>query len=315
MILLYENIKNRPSEILSLTGLTKAGFDSLLPLFEKAEEEYLRETYIKGKERERAPGGGRKPKLGTAAQRLFFILFYLKTYPLQQVIAVLFGMSLSQTNTWIHRLSEVLKRALGGGSYLPERDPSASEDALKKCPGLSFVIDGTDRRIQRPKDPEKQIIFYSGRKKSHAVKNIVIADAVSKKVIFLSRTCEGKKHDRKICDEENPAFPEGSTVFKDTGFQGYEPGNTVCYQPEKKPRGKELPAEDKIFNRMISGVRVIAEHVISGVKRLRIVKDVLRNTKDGFGDLVMEIACGLHNLRVTFRVPKHPKKDPEPLWH
>jgi len=54
------------------------------------------------------------------------------------------------------------------------------------------------------------------------------------------------------------------------------------YQPEKKPRRKELPAEDKIFNRMISGVRVIAEHVIYGVKRLRIVKDVLRNTKEGF---------------------------------
>jgi hypothetical protein len=313
MILLYENIKNRPSEILSLTGLTKAEFDSLLPLFEKAEEDCLRERYIKGKER--APGGGRRPKLRTAGDRLFFILFYLKTYPLQQVAAVLFGMSLSQTNTWIHRLSEVLKKALGGGSYLPGRDPAASEEALRKCPGLSFVIDGTERRIQRPGDPEKQIIFYSGRKKTHAVKNIVIADAVSRKVIYLSRTYEGKKHDRKICGGENPAFPDGSTVFKDTGFQGYEPGNTVCHQPEKKPRGKELPAEDKIFNRMISGVRVIAEHVISGVKRLRIVKDVLRNTKEGFADLVMEIACGLHNLRVTFRTPKHPKKGPEPVWH
>jgi len=315
MILLYENIKNRPSVILSLTGLTKVEFDSLLPLFEKAEEEYVRETYINSKERERAPGGGRKPKLRTAGDRLFFILFYLKTYPLQQVIAAVFGMSLSQADIWIHRLPAVLKTALRDGAYLPERDPAASEEALKKCPGLSFVIDGTERRIQRPGDPEKQIIFYSGRKKTHAVKNIVIADAVSKKVIFLSRTCGGKKHDRKICGEENPAFPGGSTVFKDTGFQGYEPGNTVCYQPEKKPRGKELPAEDKIFNRMISGVRVIAEHVISGVKRLRIVKDVLRNTKDGFCDPVMEIACGLHNLRVTFRTPKHPKKGPDPLWH
>jgi hypothetical protein len=315
MILLYENVKNRPSGILSLTGLTKPEFESLLPLFEKAEEEYVGETYINGKERERAPGGGRRPKLRTAGDRLFFILFYLKTCPLQQVAAVLFGMSLSQTDTWIHRLSEVLKKAPGRGSYLPERDPAASEEALKKCPGLSFVIDGTERKIQRPKDPEKQIIFYSGRKKNHAVKNIVISDACSKKIIYLSGTYEGKKHDKKICDEENPAFPEGSTVFKDTGFQGYEPENAACHQPEKKPRGKELPAEDKIFNKMISGVRVIAEHVISGVKRLRIVRDVLRNTKEGFADPVMEIACGLHNLRVTFRVPKYPKKGPEPIWH
>jgi hypothetical protein len=316
MILLYENVKNRPSEILSLTGLTKPEFGSLLPVFEKAEEDYVRETYIKGKERERAPGGGRRPKLRTAAQRLFFILFYLKTYPLQEVIAVLFGMSLSQANIWIHRLSAVLKTALREGEYLPERDPAASEEALKKCPGLSFVTDGTERKIQRPADPEKQIIFYSGRKKAHTVKNIVIAGACSKKVIYLSGTYEGKKHDKKICDEENPAFPGGSTVFRDTGFQGYEPENAACHQPEKKTRGKELPAEDKIFNKMISGVRVIAEHVIAGVKRLRIVKDVLRNTEEGFADLVTEIACGLHNLRVTLRVPpKCPKKPPEPVWH
>lgn len=164
MSLLYKNIKNSPSVLLSLTGLTKTEFESLLPLFEKAEEEYVRETYMKG--RERAPGGGRKPKLGTAGDRLFFILFYLKAYPLQQVTAVLFGMSLSQTNIRIHRLSEVLKRALRGGSYLPERDPAASEEALKKCSGLFFVTDGTERGIQRPKDPEKQIIFYSGRKKN-----------------------------------------------------------------------------------------------------------------------------------------------------
>ncbi len=128
--------------------------------------------------------------------RLFFILFYMKTCPLQEVTAVLFGMSLSQADTRIHRLSGVLKRAPGEGQYLPERDPSASEEALKKCPGLSFVADGTEREIQRPKEPEKQIIFYSGRKKTHTVKNIVIADAVSKKVIFPSRTCGGKKHDR-----------------------------------------------------------------------------------------------------------------------
>ncbi|MBK8986031.1 MAG: hypothetical protein IPM39_08115 [Chloroflexi bacterium] len=43
------------------------------------------------------------------------------------------------------------------------------------------------------------------------------------------------------------------------------------------------------------------ENVIAGVKRCRIVKDVLRNWKTSFDDLVMAIACGLHNLRVSFR--------------
>jgi len=57
------------------------------------------------------------------------------------------------------------------------------------------------------------------------------------------------------------------------------------------------------LNGLISGVRIVVEHVIAGVKRCRIVKDVLRLTKQGIADLVMEIACGLHNLRVACRHP------------
>ena len=49
----------------------------------------------------------------------------------------------------------------------------------------------------------------------------------------------------------------------------------------------------RVLNGFISGVRVVVEHVIAGVKRCRIVKDVLRLTKQGISDLVMEIACGL----------------------
>ena len=48
-------------------------------------------------------------------------------------------------------------------------------------------------------------------------------------------------------------------------------------------------------------MRVVVENVISGVKRCRIVKDELRLTREKISDVVMEIACGLHNLRVTFR--------------
>ena len=68
-------------------------------------------------------------------------------------------------------------------------------------------------------------------------------------------------------------------------------------------RGKELPEIDKFLNRLISRVRIVVENVICGIKRCRIVKDQLRLTKESISDLVMEIACGLHNLRVTFRQP------------
>jgi hypothetical protein len=60
---------------------------------------------------------------------------------------------------------------------------------------------------------------------------------------------------------------------------------------------------EKLLNHLFSSARVVVEHVLAGVKRCRIVKDVLRLTKDGMSDLVMEIACGLHNLRVSCRHP------------
>ena len=58
---------------------------------------------------------------------------------------------------------------------------------------------------------------------------------------------------------------------------------------------------DHLLNHLFSSARVVVENVIAGVKRCRIVKDVLRLTTDGISDLVMEIACGLHNFRATLR--------------
>jgi hypothetical protein len=64
-----------------------------------------------------------------------------------------------------------------------------------------------------------------------------------------------------------------------------------------------LSVEDRFLNHLISSARVVVENVIAGVKRCRIVKDVLRLTTEGISDLVMEIACSLHNLRVSCRHP------------
>jgi len=93
------------------------------------------------------------------------------------------------------------------------------------------------------------------------------------------------------------------TLGKDTGFQGYEPAGVLTQQPKKKPSGQELSVEDTFFNSLISSARVVVEHVLAGVKRCRIVTDVLRLTAEGISALVMEIACGLHNLRVSCRHP------------
>lgn len=120
----------------------------------------------------------------------------------------------------------------------------------------------------------------------------------------MSKTYPGKRHDKRICDEEGYSFPRFAELSQDTGFQGYKPEDVIIYQPTKKPRGRELEIEERFVNSVISSLRIIVENIICGVKRSRILKDTFRNHIKGFDDTVMEIACGLHNLRVRYRHPQ-----------
>ena len=132
---------------------------------------------------------------------------------------------------------------------------------------------------------------------------MILINEHTERVDYLSQTYCGKTHDKKIADREAIQYPPHATLDQDSGFQGYAPPGVLTFQPKKKPRGQDLGVADLFFNRLISSVRIRVEHVIASVKRCRIVKDVLRNTKDGFSDLVMRVACALHNWRISFRHP------------
>ncbi len=297
----YENVKGCSSLFKTMTGITPEEFVVLLDVFTSAWDEYTQAKASEHEERERAPGGGRKPVLQKIEDKLFFILSYLKAYPLQEVLAFEFGMSQPQACEWVHVLSTVLLTALRRLGHTPERVPTGLAAALEASDEDDAVIDSTERRRQRPKDDVHQRKYYSGKKKAHTFKNIVVVTRKGKTVKYLSATYEGKKYDKKICDEEELTFPEGSTLYQDTGFQGYGPAGVQVLQPKKKSKGKELSEAEKEQNRLIARLRIVVEHVISGIKRLRIVKDVFRNWKRHFEDIVIEIACAMHNFRTACR--------------
>ena len=304
-MLSYAEIKDKPKVLLSFTGLTRTEFEELLQAFLEIQRRRKRAKY-KAKKRRRRPGGGRKPVLRNAEDQLLFILFYLKVYPIQEVQAYMFGMGQSQTNAWLHRLAPVLEEALDMLGMLPERDGERLKEALQESERPVLVQDGTERRRNRPKDREKQKAYYSGKKKAHTVKNHLVIHPESRRVCFLSKTVPGKKHDKRLADESNLSFPPLTLLEQDTGFQGYSAVDVIILQPKKKPRKQELTTSEKFINRCLSSARVTVEHVIAGIKRYRIVKDVFRNWKSDFDDLVMLLACGLHNLRVAHRSPVEP---------
>ena len=295
----YASLKDKPRTLRSLTGLNPSEFEGLLPSFRVAWERFVSET-VERTGRKRAYGAGRKAHLKLLEDKLLFILVYFRLYPTQEVQGYLFGLSQAQANAWVHRLTSLLNDALGEEQQLPERYPANLETVLSKCPSLEFMMDGTERPINRPQDTDKQKGFYSGKQKTHSVKNLIINERGGK-VLYLSHTHPGKKHDKKIADEEDYPFPIGSTLLQDTGFQGYRPEGVTIVQPKKKPRGQELTEVDKVINRGISSLRVEVEHHIGGIKRCQIVVQTFRNRVEGFVDDVMETACGLHNFRLGRR--------------
>jgi len=151
----------------------------------------------------------------------------------------LFDLRQPQVNHWIHRLLPVLREALTALGVMPERAGRQFARAERRQgEPTDYIIDGTERGRQRPKNPKKQALHYSGKKKIHSDKNVIIVPTRSKRVGYLSPTYSGKTHDKKIADEEQITYPRQTVLHKDTGFQGYEPKVQQIHQPKKNRAAK-----------------------------------------------------------------------------
>jgi len=207
----YTELRGDRKRLLALTGLTLPEFEHLLPACTRAYEDlYPPDRTLSGRPRQRSAGAGRRAVLAGPEQKLLFLLVYLKTYPLQVVLAELFGLSTSRVNYWLQRLLPVLREALDDLGVLPERDP---------------------RAFARTSAPPQH---YSGREKLHSDKNVVVAGADSRRIDFLSQTYEGRVSDKAIADQEGIVYPPGTVLYKDSGFQGYEPAVAQTCQAKKK---------------------------------------------------------------------------------
>jgi hypothetical protein len=179
--------------------------------------------------------------LGSTEDKLLFILVYTKTYPLQVVQGELFDMSQSSANTCIHTLLPVLRETLDRLGVLPERDGAQAAQAARR-PGepADLIVDGVERRRQRPKDPKIQAIHYSGKKKAHFDKNVVVVNTRSQQVSCLSPTLPGSVHDKALADYAKIEYPKHATLRSDSGFTGYAPSVRAHLQPKKV---QEAPAD------------------------------------------------------------------------
>lgn len=157
----YDKIRHRHSQVLAATGLTPAEFDALLITFKYHWDEYIT-AILPWKVK--CANVYLTTVLSLIQDKMFFILVYLKTNPLQELHAIQFEMTQPQANRWIHLLSEILRRTLKTLGELPDRNSKRLIHILQGCEEV--LLDGTERPIQRPLDEDWQSACYSGKKNS-----------------------------------------------------------------------------------------------------------------------------------------------------
>lgn len=158
----YQDLRDNSQTISAHTGLNKQEFEALDKEFAKAVETHLGYHTLEGLVRQRANKARKNSVLPTSTDKLLFMLMFLKTNPLQEVHAVIFGMNQPQASKWLKLLSNLLLETLAKAKVLPERK---SERIAKAVAGLSHIlVDVTEREVERSIDYETQQEYYSGKK-------------------------------------------------------------------------------------------------------------------------------------------------------
>jgi hypothetical protein len=234
-MLSYTKIVKRPNHLHRLTGLSVIEFEQLLDKFQSSWNMYVVRL---GKDpgRKRKIGGGRHATLLSLEDKLLFIFVYVRMYPLLFLQGIMFNIEEGNACIWVHRLLPLLDEALGFTHKRPARKHRGRnlEELLCDFPELKelgILGDGVERPTRRPKDNEKQKKQYSGKKKRHTRKNIILTNPETTEVLFLGTTQDGTMHDKKALDEEALKTDIPVNLGVDLGFEGLEIENVRVVLP------------------------------------------------------------------------------------
>lgn len=301
---------NKHLELLpSACGVSAKLFKEILPKFSSALRQLEHDTAFTSP-RQRQPGAGRKSTLASDAMKLFFILFYYKTYPTYALCQINFHLDKSNCRIWRKRLEKVLSIALGYEMELPAQKARCAQDLITVCPDLrNFIVDASERPVRRSCSQKTQEQFYSGKKHRHTVKNQILISPESKRILTVSETALGKTHDVELF-RHDPTFthiPPGAQGMGDCGYQGvqHEHPFLTFIHPHKRPCGGVLDQSQKRNNRRISQIRVHVEHPFAYLKSFAILRHEYRDLNLNPHDLsnahvpFFNLAC-LYNLKLDY---------------
>jgi hypothetical protein len=222
------------------------------------------------------------------------------------VLAYLFGTSAPAVSRYLAHVLPVLSAA--GKDTMRMPDPGRKrrhslDDLLKATPELVVVIDSFEQKVQRPTDPTARNALYSGKKKTHTLKNQVSVDEDTGEIVDVSESVPGPLSDVKLVKQSGllERLPEGVGAIGDCGYQGIHDLHPLAHSPRKKPRGKDRPPEDVAYNTAFSRRRIIVENTLLRARRYQSITQPDRDHRRHHAARVRAIA-GLVNHQLRSRL-------------
>jgi len=301
-MLTYERLKMKPRQFQSFTGIRVNEFEKILG---KAQADYgsFEQKRLGARERKRRRGAGRHFKL-LLQDRILMCLVHLRLNLTCTVMSYLFDLNESNVSRNIDHIKGLLKDELPEPAKLmaAQKKINSVEELFRLYPGLKVIVDGTEQPIERPKNPEKQKTYYSGKKKRHTIKKQVTVN-LEGLILDAPPAVEGKRHDYKVFQETETLgerIPKEVGVLLDSGYQGAGRGQEEgkVHLPKKATNLHPLSQEEKESNRKLSQLRIKVEHAIGRLKHFKILSERFRHPLDSYDDIFSVIAGLVNFMRI-----------------
>jgi len=295
-MLRYETLRRRPGAVKALTGLSRREFEELYERFVPAWEEAERER-LSRPDRQRAIGAGRTYKQDLAT-RLLMTMMWVRLYLTTAALGALFGVDKATVSRNGRRILAVLRRVSEGEIEWPD-PPARGEgkdlaEALASYPDLFAILDGTEQPVQRPRDPQRQRAFYSGKKKRHTIKKGIVVNEKGM-IRAVTPSTPGSMHDLRHFRESGVLnrIPRQVGVIGDAGFDGLHhdlPEHSVA-TPHKARRNRPLKEDQKLANQELARVRIVVENVLAQIKHFRALAERFRHSLEIHDDVFIVVAA------------------------
>ncbi|BET39337.1 transposase family protein [Spiroplasma ixodetis] len=127
-----------------------------------------------------------------------------------------------------------------------------------------------------------------------SIKFQIIYDFFNKKNVDIFAD-NGKVHDFQILKNSNLEFSEKTIIIGDLGYQGIQNIYKNTILPIKKTKNKKLTKQEKIYNKIISKIRIKVEHVFAWLKRFKILINKCRKSIFRLMYLIFNLLCEIFN--------------------